>query len=143
MTMLKTSSERSERCGYSGKGYLYENIGACRAYSGALSTEAGNWTTAQFIEWLDSRGAFNHPYWMCKGSGHMQITKSLRIPDVVISTAGCVVEVMGTKSAITIRVTTPTTSSGGGTTSAQFTYINHGDGYSPAGVVTGIVRATQ
>ncbi|OJR55845.1 hypothetical protein BK384_29320 [Escherichia coli] len=38
---------------------------------------------------------------------------------------------MGIKSAITIRVTTPTTSSGGGTTSAQFTYINHGDGYSP------------
>ncbi|ELL7324491.1 s protein [Escherichia coli] len=38
---------------------------------------------------------------------------------------------MGTKSAITIRVTTPTTSSGGGTTSAQFTYINHGGGYLP------------
>ncbi|EHW5579855.1 hypothetical protein K2821_004888, partial [Escherichia coli] len=27
--------------------------------------------------------------------------------------------------------TTPTTSSGGGTTSAQFTYINHGGGYFP------------
>ncbi|SJC19545.1 putative tail fiber protein (GpH) [Shigella sonnei] len=51
-----------------GKDTFTKNIGACRAYSGALSTEAGNWTTAQFIEWLDSRGAFNHPYWMCKGS---------------------------------------------------------------------------
>ncbi|EEQ8438285.1 phage tail protein [Escherichia coli] len=109
-----------------------KNIGACRAYSGALSTEAGNWTTAQFIEWLDSRGAFNHPYWMCKGSwsyANNKIITDTGCGDIHL--AGCVVEVMGTKSAITIRVTTPTTSSGGGTTSAQFTYINHGDGYSP------------
>ncbi|ECU5461141.1 hypothetical protein APM95_08635 [Salmonella enterica subsp. enterica serovar Muenchen] len=32
---------------------------------------------------------------------------------------------------MTIRVTTPTTTSGGGIASAQFTYINNGDGYSP------------
>ncbi|WP_128869076.1 tail fiber protein [Shigella boydii] len=116
----------------SGKDTFTKNIGACRAYSGALSTEAGNWTTAQFIEWLDSRGAFNHPYWMCKGSwsyANNKIITDTGCGDIHL--AGCVVEVMGTKSAITIRVTTPTTSSGGGTTSAQFTYINHGDGYSP------------
>ena len=115
-----------------GKDTFTKNIGACRAYSGALSTEAGNWTTAQFIEWLDSRGAFNHPYWMCKGSwsyANNKIITDTGCGDIHL--AGCVVEVMGTKSAITIRVTTPTTSSGGGTTSAQFTYINHGDGYSP------------
>ncbi|WP_354022516.1 tail fiber protein [Escherichia coli] len=115
-----------------GKDTFTKNIGACRAYSGALSTEAGNWTTAQFIEWLDSRGAFNHPYWMCKGSwsyANNKIITDTGCGD--INLAGCVVEVMGTKSAITIRVTTPTTSSGGCTTSAQFTYINHGDGYSP------------
>ncbi|EFO7889801.1 phage tail protein, partial [Escherichia coli] len=105
-----------------GKDTFTKNIGACRAYSGALSTEAGNWTTAQFIEWLDSRGAFNHPYWMCKGSwsyANNKIITDTGCGD--INLAGCVVEVMGTKSAITIRVTTPTTSSGGGTTSAQFT----------------------
>ncbi|HAH9307626.1 TPA: phage tail protein, partial [Escherichia coli] len=51
-----------------GKDTFTKNIGACRAYSGALSTEAGNWTTAQFIDWLESQGAFNHPYWMCKCS---------------------------------------------------------------------------
>ena len=34
-------------------------------------------------------------------------------------------------SAMTIRVTTPSTSSGGGITNAQFTYINHGDAYAP------------
>ncbi|EDQ5304229.1 phage tail protein [Salmonella enterica] len=115
-----------------GKDTFTKNIGACRAYSGALSTEAGNWTTAQFIEWLDSCGAFNHPYWMCKGSwsyANNKIITDTGCGDIHL--AGCVVEVMGTKSAITIRVTTPTTSSGGGTTSAQFTYINHGDGYSP------------
>ncbi|WP_097504940.1 tail fiber protein [Escherichia coli] len=115
-----------------GKDTFTKNIGACRAYSGALSTEAGNWTTAQFIEWLDSRGAFNHPYWMCKGSwsyANNKIITDTGCGDIHL--AGCVVEVMGTKSAITIRVTTPTTSSGSGTTSAQFTYINHGDGYSP------------
>ncbi|HGG1664661.1 TPA: tail fiber protein [Escherichia coli] len=115
-----------------GKDTFTKNIGACRAYSGALSTEAGNWTTAQFIEWLDSRDAFNHPYWMCKGSwsyANNKIITDTGCGDIHL--AGCVVEVMGTKSAITIRVTTPTTSSGGGTTSAQFTYINHGDGYSP------------
>ncbi|EOX0264892.1 phage tail protein [Escherichia coli] len=38
---------------------------------------------------------------------------------------------MGVKAAMTIRVTTPSTSSGGGTTSAQFTYINHGADYAP------------
>ncbi|EOY7732364.1 tail fiber protein [Escherichia coli] len=115
-----------------GKDTFAKNISAARAFSGSYSTEGGNWTTAQFIEWLDSVGAFNHPYWMCKGSwsyANNKIITDTGCGDIHL--AGCVVEVMGTKSAITIRVTTPTTSSGGGTTSAQFTYINHGDGYSP------------
>ncbi|EFH4802257.1 DUF1983 domain-containing protein, partial [Escherichia coli] len=50
-----------------GKDTFTKNIGACRAFGGSVSTITGNWTTAQFIEWLDSQGAFNHPYWMCKG----------------------------------------------------------------------------
>jgi hypothetical protein len=115
-----------------GKDTFTKNIGACRAYSGALSTEAGNWTTAQFIEWLDSRGAFNHPYWMCKGSWSYANNKIITDTGCGnIHLAGAVIEVMGIKSAMTIRITTPTTSSGGGTTSAQFTYINHGDNYAP------------
>ncbi|EFP9008352.1 tail fiber protein [Shigella boydii] len=113
-----------------GKDTFTKNIGACRAYSGALSTEAGNWTTAQFIEWLDSRGAFNHPYWMCKGSWSYANNKIITDTGCGnIHLAGAVIEVMGIKSAMTIRITTPTTSSGGGATSAQFTYINHGDNY--------------
>ncbi|EFG1715830.1 TPA: tail fiber protein [Escherichia coli] len=115
-----------------GKDTFTKNIGACRAYSGALSTEAGNWTTAQFIEWLDSRGAFNHPYWMCKGSWSYANNKIITDTGCgAIHLAGCVIEVMGNKGAMTIRVTTPSTSTGGGTTNAQFTYINHGDAYAP------------
>ena len=51
-----------------GKDTFTKNIGACRAFHSSISTGAGNWTTAQLIEWLDSQGAFNHPYWMCKCS---------------------------------------------------------------------------
>ncbi|WP_097421930.1 tail fiber protein [Escherichia coli] len=115
-----------------GKDTFTKNIGACRAYSGALSTEGGDWTTAQFIEWLDSVGAFNHPYWMCKGSWSYANNKLITDTGCGnIHLAGAVIEVMGIKSAMTIRITTPTTSSGGGATSAQFTYINHGDNYAP------------
>ncbi|EFC4801165.1 phage tail protein [Escherichia coli] len=115
-----------------GKDTFTKNIGACRAYSGALSTEAGNWTTAQFIDWLESQGAFNHPYWMCKCSWSYGNNKIITDTDCgTIHLAGCVIEVMGVKAAVTIRVTTPSTSSGGGTTSAQFTYINHGADYAP------------
>ena len=109
-----------------------KNIGACRAFGGSVSTTTGNWTTAQFIEWLDSQGAFNHPYWMCKGSWSYGNNKIITDTDCGnIHLAGAVIEVMGIKSAMTIRITTPTTSSGGGTTNAQFTYINHGTDYSP------------
>ncbi|HAO9088378.1 TPA: phage tail protein [Escherichia coli] len=109
-----------------------QTIGACRSFHGAISTGAGNWTTAQLIEWLDSQGAFNHPYWMCKCSWSYGNNKIITDTGCgTIHLAGCVIEVMGNKGAMTIRVTTPSTSSGGGITNAQFTYINHGDSYAP------------
>ncbi|EID8069437.1 phage tail protein [Escherichia coli] len=109
-----------------------QTIGACRSFHGAISTGAGNWTTAQLIEWLDSQGAFNHPYWMCKCSWSYGNNKIITDTGCgTIHLAGCVIEVMGNKGAMTIRVTTPSTSSGGGSTNAQFTYINHGDAYAP------------
>ncbi|ENS0759647.1 tail fiber protein [Escherichia coli] len=115
-----------------GKDTFTKNIGACRAFGGSVSTTTGNWTTAQFIEWLDSQRAFNHPYWMCKGSWSYGNNKIITDTDCGnIHLAGAVIEVMGIKSAMTIRITTPTTSTGGGTTNAQFTYINHGTDYSP------------
>ncbi|EEW3967435.1 phage tail protein [Escherichia coli] len=115
-----------------GKDTFTKNIGACRAFHSAISTGAGNWTTAQLIEWLDSQGAFNHPYWMCKCSWSYGNNKIITDTGCgTIHLAGCVIEVMGNKGAMTIRVTTPSTSNGGGTTNAQFTYINHGGDYAP------------
>ncbi|EHJ8053770.1 phage tail protein [Escherichia coli] len=117
-----------------GKDTFTKNIGACRAYSSWLNIggDSQAWTTAQFISWLESQGAFNHPYWMCKGSWAYANNKVITDTGCGnICLAGAVVEVIGTCGAMTIRVTTPSTSSGGGITNAQFTYINHGDAYSP------------
>ncbi|EAQ0016935.1 phage tail protein [Salmonella enterica] len=114
------------------KDKFVQTTGACRAFNGSVSTGAGNWTTAQFIEWLDAQWAFNHPYWMCKCSwsyGNNKIITDTGCGNIHL--AGAVIEVMGIRSAMTIRITTPTTSSGGGTTNAQFIYINHGTDYSP------------
>lgn len=93
---------------------------------------AGEWTTAEFITWLESVGAFNHIYWVCRGSwfyaGNRVIVDTNgngRIP-----LAGSIIEVMGYRQAMTIRITTPTTVMDG-VANAQFTYINNGDGYSP------------
>lgn len=117
-----------------GKDTFTKNIGACRAYSAWLDIggDSQAWTTAQFISWLESQGAFNHPYWMCKGSWAYANNKVITDTGCGnICLAGAVVEVTGTRGAMTIRVTTPSTSSGGGITNAQFTYINHGDAYAP------------
>ncbi|EHS5969599.1 phage tail protein, partial [Escherichia coli] len=117
-----------------GKDTFTKNIGACRAYSAWLNIGGDSqvWTTAQFISWLESQGAFNHPYWMCKGSWAYANNKVITDTGCGnICLAGAVVEVIGTRGAMTIRVTTPSTSIGGGITNAQFTYINHGDAYAP------------
>ncbi|ENC86621.1 phage tail fiber-like protein, partial [Escherichia coli P0301867.11] len=69
---------------------------------------------------------------MCKGSWAYANNKVITDTGCGnICLAGAVVEVIGTRGAMTIRVTTPSTSSGGGITNAQFTYINHGDAYAP------------
>ncbi|STJ03738.1 tail fiber protein (gph) [Escherichia coli] len=64
-----------------GKDTFTKNIGACRAYSAWLNIggDSQTWTTAQFISWLESQGAFNHPYWMCKGSWAYATIRSLQI----------------------------------------------------------------
>lgn len=116
------------------KGLFAQNISAALAFSGgvAVGGDANPWTTAEFIVWLENRGAFNHPYWMCKGSWDYAGNKVITDTGCGnICLAGAVIEVMGTRGAMTIRITTPTTTSGGGVPSAQFTYINHGEGYAP------------
>ncbi|MEB1038203.1 phage tail protein, partial [Citrobacter freundii] len=108
------------------------NVGAARAFSGSVSIGGGgNWTTAEFIIWLENQGAFNHPYWMCKGSWSYGDNRTITDTGCGnIQLAGAVVEVMGVRGAMTIRITTPTTAISGHA-SAQFTYINHGDEYLP------------
>ncbi|EAN6151227.1 hypothetical protein RRM29_001844 [Salmonella enterica] len=116
------------------KDLFSRNIGAALAFSGgvAIGGDDNPWTTAEFIVWLESCGAFNHPYWMCKGSWDYAGNKVITDTGCGnICLAGAVIEVMGTRGAMTVRVTTPTTTSGGGVPSTQFTYINHGEGYAP------------
>ncbi|EBX3889387.1 hypothetical protein DRU97_15490, partial [Salmonella enterica subsp. enterica serovar Fann] len=116
------------------KDLFSRNISAALAFSGgvAIGGDDNPWTTAEFIVWLENCGAFNHPYWMCKGSWDYAGNKIITDTGCGnICLAGAVIEVMGTRGAMTVRVTTPTTTSGGGVPSAQFTYINNGDGYSP------------
>ncbi|ECU9649873.1 phage tail protein [Salmonella enterica] len=116
------------------KGLFAQNISAALAFSGGVTVGGDDnpWTTAEFIAWLESCGAFNHPYWMCKGSWDYAGNKVITDTGCGnICLAGAVIEVMGTRGAMTIRITTPTTTSGGGIASAQFTYINHGEGYAP------------
>ncbi|EPD3105061.1 prophage tail fiber N-terminal domain-containing protein [Salmonella enterica] len=116
------------------KGLFAQNIGAALAFSGGIHIggDSNPWTTAEFISWLESQGVFNHRYWMCRGSWSYADNKTITDTGCGnICLAGAVVEVMGFRGAMTIRVTTPTTTSGGGVASAQFTYINNGGDYSP------------
>ncbi|EBP0013616.1 hypothetical protein HX37_23165 [Salmonella enterica] len=116
------------------KDLFARRIAAALAYSSEIDIggDSNPWTTAEFITWLEHQGAFNHPYWMCKGSWSYSANKVIADTGCGnICLAGSVVEVMGKRGAMTIRVTTPTTTSSGGIASAQFTYINHGDGYAP------------
>ena len=116
------------------KDLFVKNVGAARAYSGGINIggDSGVWTTAQFIAWLEGQRAFNHPYWMCKGSWSYANNKVITDTGCGnICLAGAVIEVMGIRNVMTIRVTTPSASSGSGVPNAEFIYTNHGDQYSP------------
>lgn len=90
-------------------------IGAARAFDGAviIGCDDNPWTTAEFIVWLESQGAFNHPYWMCRGSWSYAYNKIITDTGCGnICLAGAVIEVMGVRGAMTIRVTTSHSVSG-------------------------------
>ncbi|WGL26474.1 pyocin knob domain-containing protein [Pectobacterium brasiliense] len=112
------------------------NLGSSRAYSSSIPIggSAGLWTTAEFIGWLESQGAFVHAYWVCRGSWsyvHNKIISDTECGQIPL--AGSVVEVMGQNDATTIRITTPSTTPAGFSDSAnaQFTYVYNGIDYSP------------
>ncbi|WP_254592993.1 hypothetical protein [Pectobacterium polaris] len=112
------------------------NLGSSRAYSSSIPIggSAGLWTTAEFIGWLESQGAFVHAYWVCRGSwsySHNKVISDTECGQIPL--AGSVVEVMGQNDATTIRVTTPSTTPNGlsDSANAQFTYVYNGVDYSP------------
>ncbi|PWC18261.1 hypothetical protein DDT56_05110, partial [Brenneria corticis] len=117
------------------KGAFLRNIGAARAYASGVNIggDSGAWTTVEFIAWLKNQGAFNHPFWICKGAWYYAGNKVITDTGIGnIQLAGAVIEVIGAENATTIRVTTPSTvTAAGAVPNAQFVYINHGDGYSP------------
>ncbi|ECD5634354.1 phage tail protein, partial [Salmonella enterica subsp. enterica serovar Richmond] len=91
-----------------GKDLFVRRIGAARAFDGAviIGCDDNPWTTAEFIVWLESQGAFNHPYWMCRGSWSYAYNKIITDTGCGnICLAGAVIEVMGVRGAMTIRVT--------------------------------------
>lgn len=110
-----------------------DSTGFARAYSSSYSF-GGNQNkinTSQFITMLEGLGAFSTPYWVARGSWSYagnQIINDTGCGDIHL--AGCTVEVVGTKSAFTIMIHTPTTSSGG-VVNGDFIYVNNGDSYSP------------
>ncbi|WP_387467872.1 phage tail protein [Photorhabdus sp. RM323S] len=109
------------------------DVGACRAYNGSISIGGeGTWTTDEFIAWLKQNGAFDVSYWVCRGSWSYASNRIITDTNCGnIFLAGAVIEVMGAEYAMTIRITTPTTTNGHGIPNAQFTYINNGKGYYP------------
>ncbi|EAA6831881.1 hypothetical protein DRX95_10380 [Salmonella enterica subsp. enterica] len=97
------------------KDLFVRRIGAARAFDGAviIGCDDNPWTTAEFIVWLESQGAFNHPYWMCRGSWSYAYNKIITDTGCGnICLAGAVIEVMGVRGAMTIRVTTSHSVSG-------------------------------
>lgn len=107
--------------------------GFCRAYSASYSfgDNQNLITTAQFVEKLKSLGAFNQPYWMCKGSWYYagnQIISDSGYGNIQL--AGAVVEFMGHEGAYTIRITTAPATTNGARNSI-FIYQNHGESYEP------------
>lgn len=108
--------------------------GFARAYSAHLDFggSVGDWSTLDFVNFLNSVGAFDFPFWFARASWKHSNNKTITDTGFGrLNLSGCTVEVMGGSNEYTIRVTTPTTSTDGGITNTVFTYVNNGNSYSP------------
>lgn len=108
-------------------------IGAARARGELSSGATENITTDQFVQWLKDSGAFAERVWIARGSWSYAYNKTITDTGCGnIHLAGCTIEVISVSEfAFTIRIITPTTTSGGGTTGAEFVYVNNGSAYLP------------
>ena len=114
-----------------------KNIKATRAEGVIQNGTKVAMTTAEFIAYLQGRGAFNYNTW--NGRCSWTYAANNYIPDSetgcgVIPLAGAVIEVFcnGSTTSYTIRITTATTTNiSGAATNAEFIYVNNGDQYSP------------
>lgn len=114
-----------------------KNIRATRAEGAIQNGTNVAMTTAEFIAYLQDRGAFNYNTW--NGRCSWTYAANNYIPDSetgcgVIPLAGAVIEVFcnGSTTLYTIRITTATTTNiSGAATNAEFIYVNNGDQYSP------------
>ncbi|MGY6771933.1 phage tail-collar fiber domain-containing protein [Gallibacterium sp. ZY190522] len=90
---------------------------------------SGDWTTAEFIAWLKTNGAFSRPgHWVLKQSfvwNYSKIIKDTGCGDIKL--AGNVIEVISENvDNYMIRVTTlPAVDNDGGTIKAQFIYFHY------------------
>ena len=108
-------------------------IGAARSAGEVFSGEAANISTATFVQWLESIGAFNDKSWTARCGWSYAANRTITDTGCGnIHLAGCTIEVISAnKSNYTIRVITPTTSAYGGEAWAEFIYVNNGPDYSP------------
>ncbi|GKX47958.1 phage tail protein [Pectobacterium carotovorum] len=86
---------------------------------------AGNWTTSQFIDFLNSLGAFDHLYFVCAGTWSFSANKKISDTNCGhIELAGAVVEVFASRFNLrTVRVTTMSSSSDPLAIQGQFVYV--------------------
>lgn len=90
------------------------------------------WSTAQFIEWLKSQGAFNSGHWVSRGTWDYAGNQFINDTGVGnIHLAGCVVQVFGYYKQCTITIITPTTTTSNGTTHREYIYVDNDTNYNP------------
>lgn len=91
-------------------------------------------TTADFVAYLTTLGAFDKGYWVSRGSWNYSVNKYISDAPSPIVLAGAVVEVIGYTYAYTIRINTPTTFPAvvtGALVNRDYVYVNNGEDYSP------------
>lgn len=141
ITTVNWGTARTLTIGNSGKSvnggvdvsWSLSEIGAARARGELSSGATENITTDQFVQWLKDSGAFDERVWIARGSWSYANNKTITDTGCGnIHLAGCTIEVISSgEFAYTIRIITPTTTSGDGTTGAEFVYVNNGSAYLP------------